>query len=413
MHKRIGAFLVAALCLASMNACSRLPAVSRSEEEPAASRTDSQDAAPSQDASMYETTDPGSTAAALTLAPAVDDTAAVESAVPTTASEAPSAPVARTRTAQNSEELQKMAQCVLLGGYAATFNDPTQIDPDMLRCMLYELYTLYEVRKYSTDGEAPQAQSQSLIDFAPDAFGPVVQNVMDAARDVSSDRYPSGVWFSAPTVYAVYKAIVDCTLTEEEFYAQACADDELTKDGGFLYPSSESSYTRIYYADRMPFPHQDNNTYLFRIVNDTAGGWHDLYRVTVEPAPDSPFGWHVVSSANETADYGEELMELARDFSYHPDGFIFPDSDTRLLTAADFERLYYELGTEIGGEQYILAYARNELFARHGNIFDTPAYREFFSCFDWYNPTHKVDTSEFNQIELANLDTIIALEKEA
>ncbi|MBD5560617.1 MAG: YARHG domain-containing protein [Clostridia bacterium] len=314
--------------------------------------------------------------------------------------------------AQSDLDLQKMAQCVLAGGFAAAAANPEQLDPQLLDTVIYQLYTLVPDERYepSTEERELYQNSKNLYRLSSDNLAPVLQDLFD-----SSKRLEDGVWFSAPGVYELYTSIVPCDLSEAEFMEQAAAADgefEM-RDGGFVHPLYEASYGDIYYADRLPFPHSGDSTYRFRILCGTAGGWHELYDITFEQAPESSFGVRIVGVENLTAAYGDEVEEMARDYSVHRDGFVFPESSTRLLTQEDRDSLVFDDGLEMYSEKYALAFARNELFARHGNIFDTPAYADFFSQFDWYVPSHKVETSEFNEIERANLDQIIAWETEA
>ncbi|MBR0899445.1 YARHG domain-containing protein [Bradyrhizobium tropiciagri] len=59
-----------------------------------------------------------------------------------------------------------------------------------------------------------------------------------------------------------------------------------------------------------------------------------------------------------------------------PAGFIFPDSDRRLLTPADLRPLSRDE----------LRIARNEIFARRGRYFDSADLKAYFSRFAWYAP---------------------------
>jgi len=68
----------------------------------------------------------------------------------------------------------------------------------------------------------------------------------------------------------------------------------------------------------------------------------------------------------------------------------FPDSDTRLISAAELEGL----------SKFDLRVARNEIFARKGRIFKSEDLRNHFSQFDWYRPTST--EVEVNDIEKAN-----------
>lgn len=49
---------------------------------------------------------------------------------------------------------------------------------------------------------------------------------------------------------------------------------------------------------------------------------------------------------------------------------------------------------------------RNELFAIHGNIFNSQDLTDYFSLFSWYNPTSKVSESVFSEKEKKLLDRI-------
>ncbi|PGM95798.1 TcaA 3rd/4th domain-containing protein [Bacillus cereus] len=79
---------------------------------------------------------------------------------------------------------------------------------------------------------------------------------------------------------------------------------------------------------------------------------------------------------------------------YVYNGFIFPDSDIRKLTSADL--------TYLSKEQ--LKIARNEIYARHGQMFQTKDMQAYFSKQSWYreNPyfTGVLTTIEAYNVEL-------------
>jgi len=75
-------------------------------------------------------------------------------------------------------------------------------------------------------------------------------------------------------------------------------------------------------------------------------------------------------------------------------GFIFPDSDRRLLTAAEL----------LGQPPITLRIARNEIYARHGRIFADPTLRNYFLQFSWYQP-NAADVS-ISDLEQSNVDEI-------
>lgn len=77
-----------------------------------------------------------------------------------------------------------------------------------------------------------------------------------------------------------------------------------------------------------------------------------------------------------------------------PSGFIFPDSDRRLLTPADLRRLSRDE----------LRIARNEIFARRGRYFDSADLKAYFARFPWYAPNSW--NPKLNAIEEANVALI-------
>jgi hypothetical protein len=81
--------------------------------------------------------------------------------------------------------------------------------------------------------------------------------------------------------------------------------------------------------------------------------------------------------------------------STDPDnGFIFPDSDQRLLTVADLQGL--------SSDQ--LRIARNEIYARKGRFFKDQSLTAHFSQFSWYQPNGWDVT--LNDVEQANVRLI-------
>ena len=78
--------------------------------------------------------------------------------------------------------------------------------------------------------------------------------------------------------------------------------------------------------------------------------------------------------------------------------YIFPFSDIKLISYAEIENLDYNLR----------AYARNEIFARHGYIFKTAKFNNYFESKYWYspNPYYNGDTQMLNSIEIENIERI-------
>lgn len=82
--------------------------------------------------------------------------------------------------------------------------------------------------------------------------------------------------------------------------------------------------------------------------------------------------------------------------------YIFNDSSNVKLTDAQLSSLSREN----------LALARNEIYARHGYIFQTEPYKSYFGNKTWYkaNPTFKGSDDEINEIERYNVQLLLKYE---
>lgn len=79
--------------------------------------------------------------------------------------------------------------------------------------------------------------------------------------------------------------------------------------------------------------------------------------------------------------------------------YFIPNSDNRYLTGNDLRNL----------NETELILARNEIFARHGYIFNDTVLKEYFCCENWYAPKilgSDFDSSVFSDQENANLQLI-------
>ncbi|MBU3181425.1 leucine-rich repeat domain-containing protein [Clostridium psychrophilum] len=78
--------------------------------------------------------------------------------------------------------------------------------------------------------------------------------------------------------------------------------------------------------------------------------------------------------------------------------YIFDFSDSRLITDYEINNLDYNLRE----------YARNEIYARYGYVFNMAKFRNYFMAKSWYspNPNFNIDTSMLNSIEKANIEII-------
>ncbi len=81
------------------------------------------------------------------------------------------------------------------------------------------------------------------------------------------------------------------------------------------------------------------------------------------------------------------------------DGMIIPDSSERLLAPAELEPL----------TRAQLRLARNEIYARHGRIFDSADLQDYFARQAWYRPVAR--EVSLTRIERANVTLIQSVER--
>lgn len=113
------------------------------------------------------------------------------------------------------------------------------------------------------------------------------------------------------------------------------------------------------------------------------------------------------SSINEYSEEDESTVDdtFTTDiYSPQQDTYLIEDSDTRYLTDEDISQFTAE---ELG-------YVRNEIYARHGYIFKTKKYSDYFNSKSWYYPDEYLDEDQWSflsDIEKANVKLIKATEE--
>lgn len=118
------------------------------------------------------------------------------------------------------------------------------------------------------------------------------------------------------------------------------------------------------------------------------------FTITMTQNPESVWGGYTLKSIDS---WNKALYGKAAE------NYVLLDSDKRYYTEEQLKnRCPYDL--------YL---ARNEIYARHGYIFDNLDLQEFFGGKTWYNPTTKnVSDSVLNDYERANVQLILSLENQ-
>ena len=108
----------------------------------------------------------------------------------------------------------------------------------------------------------------------------------------------------------------------------------------------------------------------------------------------------------EAAGAVDDAQESTGAYTYQGD-YVIPDSSTRYITTEELQNL---------SEDEILL-ARNEIYAKHGYIFNNQALSQYFSSKSWYIPnvtgtefTEDYASRVFNDFEIQNILTIVQYE---
>lgn len=105
---------------------------------------------------------------------------------------------------------------------------------------------------------------------------------------------------------------------------------------------------------------------------------------------------------SETAE-DEIVYDSWDDLEQQEDAYILP-TDSRLIEESE---LY-------GMSQEEVALARNEIYARHGYVFTTESYADYFEQQIWYTPDPNfdaLDPTQLTEIERKNIDVIVGYEE--
>ncbi len=166
-------------------------------------------------------------------------------------------------------------------------------------------------------------------------------------------------------------------------------------EGGGLYISSWTEYSdgrsvvEVKHMDDEGNPVENSATHIFELVKNqyTQSESDPIYVYTI---------------ASRTTIDGDSSYAGADAVSY----YILPDSDTRYYTEDELRAL----------TQDELRLARNEIYARHGRMFDAQDLQTYFESQPWYRGT--IEPADFsdnmlNDYEKANIKTIQAMENKS
>lgn len=136
----------------------------------------------------------------------------------------------------------------------------------------------------------------------------------------------------------------------------------------------------------------------------------DVVKIKIEKDSGSDYGYIITAFATEAASTGKSAAAGAEiTGNFDQDGFLIADSSQRYLTRADIDSL---ISKSTLPPKETLGYARNEIFARYGNEFETAKYRDHYSQYDWYSslPKRKINYVDMSDIDVQNVELIKSME---
>lgn len=207
-------------------------------------------------------------------------------------------------------------------------------------------------------------------------------------------------------------------VTLSEFCTDAFATDSMIQNASIVTPGSGFySYwpgdgAAVVDSIYMDMPLQAVNGVIHA---ECIGGYYDddfqgVYSLDVQvvPNPSSRYGCGIVGVKWTFLGYNDVSRNdevPASPAGFDINGFVFADSSDRYLSMDEL----------LGLDKEMLGYARNEIFARNGNLFRKDKYVNHYTSYDWYNsiPNKRYDImlEDLTEIERANVNLI--LEREA
>lgn len=299
------------------------------------------------------------------------------------------------KTFQSQELQQYFDSCYWYHGIYA----PGQFTDSMLN--------VYETANIETLLSIEKGQGEYLLDqpgYSPDAVIPYEE---DSDYSVMGDQTASVAatpgngqsgedpYYVDPNSY-IFPGSEDRLLTEDEIsqlsLQELCyAENEIYARHGLIFSSTElSDYFNAknwywgtvdasVWSDSLLTQTEAQNAAALRAAQQEQGGY-------ITDAPGYSYAGIGTYTSGETADISQG-------------DYIFYDSQLRYLTDADLAGLSIQQ----------LCYARNEIYARRGYIFQAEELRQYFGSKPWYMPTVPADSfseSVFNEFERANIELL-------
>ncbi len=265
-----------------------------------------------------------------------------------------------------------------------------------------------EMYEYA-DGDVKLVSTQKIDNLPGQAIcygeGLVRFMIVDANKILIENR--NSVWVQADGVWLSYDVI---TYTQEAGFSSLASNTYSGSDGlsdSYTVPLTDMGLTGVswddlFMGDKWPSDYFGgaellSNISVVHVIDSTAySNWYENVRDGDK---------RVLSDLQVSTDRLEPAYMYQSMAGASGSGEILPDSSTRLIEWSELEGLSKE-------ECRI---ARNEIYARHGRMFDDEELRNHFRQFDWYEEIIQAKDfkeSMLSDIEMQNRDRIIEYEEE-
>lgn len=246
-----------------------------------------------------------------------------------------------------------------------------------------QAYTV-EITETGTDADGNGVFEAETIEAAVEQLLPEGYSLEGAVfQEVTvPDGETSQVTFETVEALAYADAMLNITLVADESYSTQLTDNGVTEENATFSAEEISSAVYALIPDG------------YELISSTFDSATVAYGASMM----------LMFYASEAEDENSAVSKTYDGVTITTD-YIFSDSDSRYLTRSDL----------VGLSRQELKIARNEIYARHGMIFETDELQAYFESCDWYSGTiakDAFDTSVFNEYELENAALILSYEKE-
>lgn len=215
-----------------------------------------------------------------------------------------------------------------------------------------------------------------------------IQFLFDKEDDSGFSFYYARIKMEDETIQADNSTIIELIYKPFAEYAEEVLEEPLSDE---IRQQFEEEYKNALYADYIGENGVSSNT---SGTSDTSDTYDEEYEE--EDTYDD--------ETDEEYDGEEEYDEYSNDEEELEEEFIFEDSDSRYLKVSEIKAL----------DKETIRLAKNEIYARHGRMFDDRELQEYFDGMSWYEGTiepEDFDEHVFNQYEKKNVKKLASFEK--